>query len=167
MSPNWMKWVSMRLYHALGAGRSPYSALWSRYTQSSFPLITNPSGYETNTSSLSSPLRKADLTSSWYTIHSFWAVMDRKILIVSIRATGANISSKSILFRCEYPLVTMQGFLLSKVPSGLSFDLNTHFKPISFFPSGSETKLHVWFLLIALISSFVAAIHSWLVAASS
>ena len=87
------KYLSIRLYHALNACFSPYSAFFSLRTLSSSPFTLYPNGCSIYTSSSRTPFKRANFTSIWWILHLCWATRECISLMVPRRAIGVNTSS--------------------------------------------------------------------------
>ena len=78
---------------------------------------------------------------------------------VTILATGAKVSLKSIHSFWLNPLATSLALYLSTVPSALNLILKTHLELMGDFPWVRIMKVHVLLSSSALISLFIASIH--------
>ena len=121
-------------FKAFGACLSPKRALFSLYTMFSLPLITKLSGCVTYTSFFRSPCRNAALTSRWCISQPLEAARAMMNLTVSMRATGANTYSKSIMCLCMYHFATNLDLCLFILPSEFLLILKIHFRPMAFDP---------------------------------
>jgi len=83
----------------------------------------------------------------------------RIILMDSILATGAYVSSKSIPSTWAYPLHNSLALFLVTSASSFSLFLKTHFLPITFLSLGRGTSSQVLFFSIWLISSSIALVQ--------
>uniref|UniRef100_A0A0A9H746 Uncharacterized protein n=1 Tax=Arundo donax TaxID=35708 RepID=A0A0A9H746_ARUDO len=66
----------------------------------------------------------------WWMFQSLVAASANSVRTDSIRATGANTSSKSTPCRWTKPLATSRALCFTTFPRSSLFTLNTHFNPI-------------------------------------
>src|SRR6266850_1517356 len=117
--------------------------------------MMKPCGCSMYISSSSTPLRNADLTSSWWISQSSSTANTSNNLIDSKCATGEKVSSSSTPGICVNPFATRQVWWR---PS--AFSLNTHLDFTALQPDGRSTSSHVLFLDKASISYLHALVQS-------
>lgn len=112
-----------------------------------------------SSSSSSTPLRNAILTSNWNSFQCFWDAKAIIVLIVSNLVIRAKLSLKSTPVYCEYPLVISLALFFYTNSSKLSFVLYTHLTPKTGLSLGLLTNSQVEFFFVVEISSSIDFFH--------
>lgn len=79
---NFIRKLSILLFHPLDACFNPYNSFRILYTSSSYPLISKPCGYLKYTSFFNGPLIKVEFTSNRCIFHHLHVAMTTKVLMV-------------------------------------------------------------------------------------
>ena len=136
---------------------SPYRPLTNLHTL--LLPSSEPSGCSMKISSVKRPYRNAVVTSNCATCSFSFAAMLISDLIVSKRATGQNVSLKSLPASCEKPRTTSLALYRWALPSTPSLTLNSHLQLIALRSADSSISSYVLFFIWASISSFMAFFH--------
>lgn len=121
--------------------------------------MTKPFGLWINTSSVSTPLRKALFTSSWYIGQWFMNARLNTICTIEGLTTGLKLSKKSTLSVLWNPFTTNLALYFEALPSELCLTWNIHLLPTILVVDSVGTKVQELFLSRAWNSSFIAWCH--------
>lgn len=83
--------------------------------------------------------------SSWCSGQPLAAASSSNTLTKTVLATGEQVSKKSSLSLCVYPLTTSLTLYLSTEPSELSLILYTHLQAMGVLPGGKGVRTQIFF----------------------